>query len=258
MAWRLEWKRKLSYHQRMLHLPILAFFVAVVALPAGAWAQGTQPSEEAKEMKGTWEISNADRDKLCMVTLTPEPAPGGMKLEFEPACAEAFEVTKSISAWRLDKDGLHFVDSRGRALIDLDEVEKGIFEGMRPGEGRYFVQSLAAVRTEATPEQVFGEWQVSRGTDEAICVITLSNKRAGENFSLELKPGCGALVTAFNPTSWHLDRGELVISSARASWRFEEAGEIAWRRVPEGTDPLWLVRQVDEQPSDGDGRSDGG
>ena len=253
MARQLEGSRKLSYHRRMLNLRMVAFLGAVIALPAGVCAQGTQPSDEAKEMQGTWEISNADRDKLCMVTLTPEPAPGGMKLEFEPACAEAFEVTKNIRAWRIDKDGLHFVDSRGRSLIDLDEVEKGIFEGMRPGEGRYFVQSLAAARAEAKPEQVFGEWQVSRGTDEAICIIMLSNKPAGKNFSLELKPGCGALVTGFNPTSWHMDSGELVISSARGSWRFEEAGEIAWRRVPEGTDPLWLVRQMDVTPPEGGG-----
>jgi Protease inhibitor Inh len=248
-----EWSRKLSYHRRMLNLRIAALIAAVIALPAGVCAQGTQPSEEAKEMAGSWEISNADRDKLCTVTLTAEPAPGGMKLAFEPACAEAFEVTKNIRAWRLNKDGLQFVDAKGRALIHLDEVEKGMFEGMRPGEGRYFVQSLAAVRAEAQPEQVLGEWQVSRGTDEAICVITFSNKPAGENFSLQLKPGCGALVTGFNPTSWHLDRGELVLSSARGAWRFEEAGEIAWRRVPEGTDPLWLVRQVDVQPSESGG-----
>lgn len=253
MARQLERSRKLSYHWRMLNLRIVAFLGAVIALPAGVCAQGTQPSEEAKEMQGTWEISNADRDKLCTVTLTPESAPGGMKLEFEPACAEAFELTKQIRAWRRHKDGLHFVDSRGRVLLNLDEVEQGMFEGMRPGEGRYFVQSLTAVRAEAKPEQVFGEWHVSRGTDESICVITLSNKPARENFSLELKPGCGALVTGFNPTSWHMDRGELVISSARGSWRFEEAGEIAWRRVPEGTDPLWLVRQVDVTPPEGGG-----
>ena len=116
---------------------------------------------------------------------------------------------------------------------------------MRPGDGRYFVQSLAAVRTEAKPEQVFGEWQVSRGTDEAICVIMLNNTPQGQNFSLELKPGCGTLVANFGPTSWRMERGELVISSARGSWRFEEAGEIAWRRVPEGNDPLWLVRQTE-------------
>jgi hypothetical protein len=236
----------------MWNLRALVFIVAVLAIPGGVRAQSAQElAEEIKAMAGTWEISNADRDKICQVTLAPDPAPGGMKLQFEPGCAEAFEVTKEVGAWRIDKDGLHFVDSKGRALIDLDEVEKGIFEGMRPGEGRYFVQSLAAVRVEAKPEQVFGEWQVSRGTDEAICVITLADKPMAENFSLELKPGCGGLVTGFNPTSWHMDRGELVISSAKGTWRFEEAGEIAWRRVPEGTDPLWLVRQMDVLPSDG-------
>ena len=47
-----------------------------------------------------------------------------------------------------------------------------------------------------------------------------------------------------------MEHGELVISSAKGSWRFEEAGEIAWRRVPEGNDPLWLVRQTDAPPPD--------
>lgn len=225
-------------------------------VPAPAQAQA--PSDEAKEMIGAWEISNADRDKICTVTLAAEPVRGGngMKLEFDPGCAEAFQVTKEVAAWRLDNDGLHFVDAKGRALIDLDEVEKGIFEGMRPGEGRYFVQSLAAVVPEATPEQVLGEWQVSRGTDESICVVILSNTPVAENFSLELKPGCGALVTGFNPTSWNMERGELVITSAKGAWRFEEAGEIAWRRVPEGNDPLWLVRQTDVVAPEGEG--DGG
>lgn len=230
---------------------LLAFLVAVTPC---AFAQSAQElSEEAKSMAGEWEISNGDRDRLCIVTLSPNPASGGMKLQFAPTCAEAFEVTKDIDAWRLDKDGLHFVDSKGVALIDLDELEKGIFEGIRAGEGRYFVQSLAEVRTEAKPEQLFGEWQVSRGTDEPICVINLLNKKSGENFSLEIKPNCGPLVKGFAPVSWRMDQGELLISSAKGSWRFEEAGEIAWRRVPEGNEPLWLVRQVEITPPEGGG-----
>ena len=54
-------------------------------------------------------------------------------------------------------------------------------------------------------------------------------------------------------TSWNMERGELVISSAKGTWRFEEAGEIAWRRVPEGNNPLWLVRQTDVIAPEGDG-----
>jgi hypothetical protein len=218
----------------------------VLSLDAPARAQAI--SDEAKELQGDWEISNADRDKICTLTLVPERAPQGLKIQFDAACGEAFEITKDVAAWRLDKDGMHFVDARGQVLIDLDEVEKGIFEGMRPGEGRYFLQSLAAVRQEAKPEQVFGEWQVSRGTDEPICVIVFSDKPAAGNFSLELKPGCGQLVTAFAPTSWKMEQGEVIISSAKGSWRFEEAGDIAWRRIPEGREPLWLVRPMDAQP----------
>jgi hypothetical protein len=48
-----------------------------------------------------------------------------------------------------------------------------------------------------------------------------------------------------------MERGELVIFSPRGAWRFEEAGEIAWRRVPEGNDPLWLVRPMDKPPEGG-------
>ena len=181
----------------MGNIRALAFILALFATPGGVFAQGTQPSDEANAMAGSWEISNADRDKVCTVTFAAEPVAGGLKLEFDQACGEAFEVTKDVDAWKIDKDGLHFVDSKGRSLLDLDEVEKGIFEGVRPGEGRYFVQSLVSVRTEAKPEQLFGDWQVSRGTDEPICVITLSNTPRAGNFALELKPGCGALVANF-------------------------------------------------------------
>ncbi len=254
MARQLESRRKLSYHRLMWNLRTLAFIAAVIAFPGGVLAQSAQElAEEIQAMKGEWEISNADRDKICMVMLAPDPAPGGMKLEFGTGCIEAFAIFKDVKAWKLDKDGLHLVDAKGVALLDLDEVEKGMFEGMRAGEGRYFVQSLAAVRVEAKPEQLVGEWQVSRGTDESICVITLSKTPVAENFSLELKPGCGPLVTEFAPTSWRMDRGELLISSAKGTWRFEEAGEIAWRRVPEGTNPLWLVRQMEIAPPEGGG-----
>ncbi len=227
----------------MLDARALLFISALLIIPGSAFAQTAQPSDAAKEMAGTWEMSNADRDKICMITFKPEAAPGGLKLEFDKACGEAFTVTKDISAWKIGIDGLHFVDAKGRTLLELDEVEKGIFEGVRPSEGRYFLQNLASVRAEAKPEQVFGEWGVTRGTDQPICIITFSNTVVTENRALEVKPGCDKSITDFNPTAWNMERGELVVSSPRGAWRFEEAGPVACRRVPEGTDPLWLVRQ---------------
>lgn len=225
---------------RDLHPIVLVVFLAFAG---NAFAQTAQPSDAAKAMIGTWEISNADRDKICMITFGSEPVPGGFKLEFDKACGDVFALTKDVTAWTIGMDGLHLLDGKGRSVLDLDELETGIFEGVRPGEGRYFMQSLASVRVVPTAEQVFGDWAVSRGSDTPICVVTLSREAVADGFALQMKPGCDASVTKFNPASWRMESGELVFSSSSGIWRFEEAGEVAWRRIPEGTDPLWLVRQ---------------
>ena len=217
--------------------------VVFFAVAGSVLAHAQQSSDAAKAMTGIWEISNADRDKICMVTFKQESAPGGRKLEFEKTCADSFPLTKEVSAWTIGVNVLRFVDAKGKTLLDLDEVEKGIFEGQRPEDGRYFMQNPESAHVVPTPDQVLGDWAVSRGTDTPLCIITFSNTAVAENFSLQLKPGCDPAVTAFNPTSWHMEKGELVLSAAGSAWRFEEAGQVAWRRVPEGTEPLWLVRQ---------------
>ena len=96
-----------------------------------------------------------------------------------------------------------------------------------------------------------GDWAIARGTGKPICALTLANNAAGaagaagaDNFTLKLKPGCDALVTRFNPTSWRMDNGELLLLSPRGqSWRFEENDANTWQRVPETPDPVLLVRQ---------------
>jgi hypothetical protein len=79
----------------------------------------------------------------------------------------------------------------------------------------------------------------------AVCTITLTNTAAGpNNFSLKLKPGCDAFVTRFSPSTWHIDRGELVLKSAKGQfWRFEEGKPTNWSRVPQGREAINLVRQ---------------
>jgi hypothetical protein len=208
-----------------------------------ASAQTAEPSDTIRGMTGEWEISNADRDKICTVTFSPARASGGLKLDFDEACAEVFPITKEVAAWIVTKEGVRFVDAKGKTILDLDEVERGIFEGERLTEGRYFLENLSSARAVPKPDQVFGDWGISRGSDRPICIITFSTTASADHFALELKSGCDPSVTLFNPTSWHMERGELVLSSANGVWRFQEAGQVAWRRVPEGTDPLWLVRQ---------------
>jgi hypothetical protein len=224
-------------------------FSAGPAIAGRAFAQVTPPPappEAVTQMLGVREISNADRDKICLVTFRPEPAPGGLKLEFDKACTGIFPLTKGVTAWTIDaSDTLRLVDAKGKPVLELSEVESGMFEGERAGEGLYFLQHLAATGPVIrTADQMFGDWGVLRDSDKPICTITLSKATAKEGFTLQLKPGCDAFVSTFNPSSWRLDSGELLLSSARGiTWRFEEADAVTWHRVPESADSVLLVRQ---------------
>jgi protease inhibitor Inh len=214
--------------------------------PQFACAQAPPASEAAKAAVGQWEFSNADRDRSCTLTLRGTPAPGGLALDWERKCGELFPFTREATAWTVGaREAIHLLDRAGRTLLELSEVEGGLYEGERPGEGILFLQSVAAGAAERTPEQMAGDWAFVRGTGKPICTMTLVNSTAGpETLTLRLKPGCDALVTRFGPVSWRMDRGQLVLmAKAGEPWRFEEADAMTWRRIPEGRQPLQLVRQ---------------
>jgi Protease inhibitor Inh len=212
----------------------------------GAMAQ--QPpslSDAANAMIGTWEFSNADHDKICKFAFRADAAAGGYKVDVDRNCANLFPSTKDIVGWNLDSYGtLRLLDKSGNAVIELTEAETGIFDGFQPGEGRYVLQSAAAAPVHS-PEDLVGDWAIARGTGKPICVLTLANNPAGaDNLSLKVKPGCDPFVVRFGPTSWKIDRGDLVLVSARGNtWRFEEDDANTWMRVPETADPVLLVRQ---------------
>jgi hypothetical protein len=106
--------------------------------------------------------------------------------------------------------------------------------------------ATAASPVALTADQMAGDWGVVRGTGKTVCTITLTNTATaeGDSFTLKLKPGCDALVTRFGPATWYMDRGELVFKSKGGQyWRFAASDPINWQRVPEGRDPITLVRQ---------------
>jgi len=84
----------------------------LIARPA-AFAQ--TPSEAVKAMLGAWEISNADRDKACAVTLKGEAVKGGYKLDMDKGCAGALPFTREAQAWTVVNDMVRIIDARGRA-----------------------------------------------------------------------------------------------------------------------------------------------
>jgi hypothetical protein len=203
------------------------------------------PTDATNAMIGVWEFSNADRDKICRFTFRTDAVTGGYRLEIDKNCANLFPVTKDIVGWAVDNyGGLRLLDANGNAAIELTEAEFGIYDGFEPSQGRYILQSAAAAPVRST-EDMFGDWAIARGTGKPICLLTLANNPAGADaLALKIKPGCDLTVTRFAPSSWRMDQGELLLLSARGqTWRFEENDANTWQRVPEGTDPVLLVRQ---------------
>ena len=171
-----------------------------------------------------------------------------MKLELEPSCAAALPFTRDIKGWSIKGlDIVRLQDNAGEAVIDFTEVETGIFEGLRQGEGVYILQNLAAARSLAkSMDQMIGDWAMVRGNNgQTVCGLTLTNNDAGQdNFQVFLKPKCDAVIAAFAPTQWRLDHGQMLLMSNRGdTWRFEADDNAQWRLVPDSADPLIMLRQ---------------
>jgi hypothetical protein len=198
----------------------LAALLALVA--GGSPARAQDASTLKKDMVGQWELATTERSKTCVVTLKSDAAPQGMKLELEPGCAAALPFTRDIAAWSVKGlDIVRLQDATGESVIDFTEVESGILEGLRQGEGIYILQNLAAARSLAkSMDQMIGDWAMVRGNGQVVCGLTLTNTEAGQdNFQVFLKPKCDE------------------------AWHFEADDNAQWRLVPDTADPLIMLRQ---------------
>jgi hypothetical protein len=228
-------------------IPRTALAMLVALFACGSPVRSQDAATLKKDMVGQWELSTTERSKTCVVTLKGDTSPQGLKLELEPGCAAALPFTKDITAWNIKGlDIVRLQDAAGQPVIDFTEVESGIFEGLRQGEGIYILQNLAAARSLAkSMDQMIGDWSMVRGNGRAICGLTLTNTEASpDNFAVFLKPRCDPAVASFAPTVWRLERGELLLMSASGEvWRFEADDNAQWRRVPDSADPLIMLRQ---------------
>jgi hypothetical protein len=213
-----------------------------------AWSQQEAAATLKQEMIGQWELATTERSKTCVVTLKSDQTAQGLKLELEPGCATALPFTKDIAAWSIKGLGdiVRLQDAAGQSVIDFTEVETGIFEGMRTGEGIYILQNLAAARSLAkSMDQMIGDWAMVRENGTVICGLTLTNTEANQdNFQVFLKPKCDPTVATFAPTQWRLDHGQIILlSDSGETWQFEADDNAQWRRVPDTADPLIMLRQ---------------
>ena len=221
--------------------------VAAASIAGAAFAQAPGSlGESAQRMIGSWEFSNADRDRTCTATFKSDPAgPSGFKVEFDANCANLFPLVRDIAGWKFpENDLLYLLDARGKSVVEFSEVEDGIFEAPTPGVGVLFLQNAAAAAG-APPkpvEEVAGDWSIIRKS-VPVCGLTLATTKTGDDLAVKIKPGCDASIMRLNITRWRIDRDELLLIPARGNpWRFEDVDGSSWRRVPESADQIMLVR----------------
>src|SRR2546430_3657511 len=219
-----------------LGIALAALLTVVAPLVLAAPACSQDAAGLKKGMIGQWELSTTERSKTCVVTMKGDAIPQGLKLELEPTCAAALPFTKDIAAWNIKGlDIVRMQDAAGQPVIDFTEVESGIFEGLRQGEGVYILQNLAAARSLAkSMDQMIGDWSIVRGNGRPICGLTLTNTEASaDNFQVFLKPKCDPAVAAFAPTVWRPERGGVLLMSAGGETRrLHGASNAPWRRRP--------------------------
>jgi hypothetical protein len=139
---------------------------------------------------------------------------------------------------------LRLLDAKGGAVLEFTEVENGMFESERGAEGLLFLQTQASLKVETrTAEQIVGDWNLLREADKPLCRLTLSDAASGDAFRVIVKPGCDKAIAAFNPSTWRLDRDQLILTGRTGYWRFSESDATVWERVPLSIDPMLLVRQ---------------
>jgi Protease inhibitor Inh len=227
-------------------LSALVGISVLLGVRVGAFAEEVAaPTDPVSAMVGAWEFSNADHDKICRFVFRADQLANGYKLDIDKNCTAVFPAARDLVAWAVDNyGGLRLLDGAGKATIELSKAEDGIYDGFDPVQGRYVLQSAAAAPVRSA-EDMLGDWAFVRGTGKPICTLTLAQTPVGtDSMMVKIKPGCDASAMRFAPTSWRMDQGELIVLSSRGqNWRFEENDANTWQRVPEGTDPMLLVRQ---------------
>ena len=84
-----------------------------------------RPSDAINSMLGGWEMSNADRDKTCIITFKLDMTGPGRALDLPKDCTTTFPNIKDVAAWTIDNDALRSAASQlncntfyGRFQID--------------------------------------------------------------------------------------------------------------------------------------------
>jgi hypothetical protein len=235
--------------QRLACLLALAF-----ALAAPVRAQAPDPSDlvpripEAKQLAADYQLQSALGDRKCAITLEAKPIAGGHALVFDRTeCTPLFRFLTDTVAWEPGIAGsIRFVNAAKRTVSEFTEGIGGQYEALLEGDGVYFLTNLQFVQADDVPKfsDAAGEWNISRPNGPAICALNLTDQPAGDDLvKAAVKAGCDPFIVRFGPVKWYLDRGDIVLLSARDErMRFGRQPEGNWTKIPEQPRPLSLSR----------------
>ena len=80
-----------------MRLYLLALALVLAGVTSAAAQTGAPPSDAVNSMLGGWEMSNADRDKTCIITFKLDAAGPGRALELPNECRTTFPNIKDVA-----------------------------------------------------------------------------------------------------------------------------------------------------------------
>jgi hypothetical protein len=203
---------------------------------------------DAKQLAAQYQLQSALGDRKCDVTLEARPIAAGHALAYDRArCTPLFRFLNDTVAWQPGIAGsIRFVNAAKRTVSEFTEGVGGQYEALLEGDGVYFLTNLQFAQAPDVPafNDAVGEWNIARPNGPAICSITLTEQAAGDDmFKMTVKPGCDPSIVRFGPVKWFLDRGDIILLSAKDErLRFGRQPEGNWTKIPETPRPLSLTR----------------
>ncbi|WP_371347499.1 AprI/Inh family metalloprotease inhibitor [Ancylobacter sp. IITR112] len=241
----------MAFRTRSRGIALAAGALALLgARHAAAQESGLPP---AAALAAEYRLTNADGDRVCVLTLSDKPhgrgraMPARYDLAFDrQACAGAILFSVDIASWSPGPgNAIRLQGAEGGLVAEFTEGVGGTWEALREGDGVYFLVNPHLADPALRAADLVGGWDLAEQAGKPLCRLELTDAEAGSGtFRARLAAGCPARLAALAIDRWRLDDGSLVLLSATGEGlRFAAQEDGGWEKVPpdEGS-PLLLSR----------------
>lgn len=226
---------------------------------------------------GRWDLTLVESDKICRVTLRPEPTHGGLHIAMPAGCRRSLPILATVGAWILPgADHLDLADVYGRSVLDFAMAADATLTASGPKGETYRLApvdeaspqknapildqrgaqpavepvKLAAKANSASatlrPSDVAGRYSVLReGGKDTGCMVTLDGAvKAGGGGKASLAPACRDQgIVIFDPTAWQILNGRLVLTARKGhTTHLDPQPDGVWLKDPKEGKSLGLKK----------------